>query len=124
MTWWKSMSLHVPGKITTPNRMQPPLSRVTRVHASFERSGTFPILLCRPPRDKEKAAISGREDRNHPAVARHRDHAAPAPGAGAHPPAEQSAARREPDGRAGGESRPAGPPRAADSRPPAGGRPP
>src|SRR5262249_13918808 len=24
MTWWKSMSLHVPGKITTPNRIRPP----------------------------------------------------------------------------------------------------
>src|SRR5262249_59848868 len=38
MTWWKSMSLHVPGKITTPNLMHPPPSRVlARALASFTR---------------------------------------------------------------------------------------
>ena len=43
MTWWKSMSLHVPGKITTPNRMHPPLpvrSSQSRLAANCRTNST------------------------------------------------------------------------------------
>src|SRR5262245_22933144 len=41
MTWWKSMSLHVPGQITTPNRMHPPLPMESRSHLPANRPDEF-----------------------------------------------------------------------------------
>src|SRR5262245_4104425 len=45
MTWWKSMSLHVPGKITTPNRMHPPVPARSRSRSHLAANRPDQILL-------------------------------------------------------------------------------